>query len=141
MKLQNLTHVLIGILCIGLLPRAQAVVPAPDGGYPNFTTAEGTNALQNLATGAGNTGVGWRALFSAGDANFNTGLGAGALVLNTRDYNTGDGTAALLLNTTASQNTAVGTGALVFNDTGPLNTAVGYQALSANVSGLENTAI
>ena len=141
MKLQNLIHILIGILCIGFLPRAQAVVPAPDGGYPNFTTAEGTNALKNLTTGAANTGVGWRALFSAGDANFNTGVGAGALVLNTGDSNTAVGTAALLLNTTATQNTAVGTGALVFNDTGPLNTAVGYQALSANVSGLENTAI
>jgi hypothetical protein len=42
MKLQNLIHVLIGILCIGFLPRAQAVVPPPDGGYHNFTTAEGT---------------------------------------------------------------------------------------------------
>jgi trimeric autotransporter adhesin len=141
MKLQNLTHILMGIICIALLPRAQAVVPPPDGGYPNFTTAEGTNALQNLTTGAGNTGVGWRVLFSAGDANFNTGVGAGALVLNTGDSNTAVGTAALLLNTTASENTAVGTGALVFNDTGPLNTAVGYQALYANVSGLENTAI
>ena len=42
MKLQNLIHILIGIVCIGLLPGAQAVVPPPDGGYPNFTTAEGT---------------------------------------------------------------------------------------------------
>ena len=141
MKLHNLIHILIGILCIGFLPRGQAVVPPPDGGYPNFTTAEGTNALQNLTTGAGNTGVGWRALFSVGGANFNTGVGAGALVLNTGESNTAVGTAALLLNTTATQNTAVGTGALVFNSTGPLNTAVGYQALSANVSGLENTAM
>ena len=45
MKLQNLTNMLMGILCIGLLPRAQAVVPPPDGGYPNFNTAEGQNAL------------------------------------------------------------------------------------------------
>ncbi len=141
MKLQNLTHVLIGILCIGLLPRAQAVVPPPDGGYSNLTTAEGTNALQNLTSGAANTGVGWRALFSAGAADYNTGVGAGALVLNTGDSNTAVGTAALLLNSNGTQNTAVGTGALVLNDTGPLNTAVGYQALFANVSGLENTAI
>jgi hypothetical protein len=133
--------IILTLLCFGLLPRAQGVVPLPDGGYPNFTTAEGTNALQNLTTGAGNTGVGWRALFSVGDANFNTGVGAGALVLNTGDSNTAVGTAPLLLNTTASQNTAVGTGALVFNATGPLNTAVGYQALFANVGGLENTAI
>src|SRR6476620_5992393 len=141
MKRQNLIHILIGTLCIGFLPRAQAVVPAPDGGYPNFTTAEGTNALKNLTTGAANTGVGWRALFSAGASNCNTGVGAGTLVLNTGESNTAVGTAALLLNTTATQNTAVGTGALVFNSTGPLNTAVGYQALSANVSGLENTSM
>jgi hypothetical protein len=41
MKLQNLIHILIGIVCIGLLPKAQAVVPAPDGGYPGANTAEG----------------------------------------------------------------------------------------------------
>ena len=28
--------------CFGLSPIAQAVVPPPDGGYPAFTTAEGT---------------------------------------------------------------------------------------------------
>src|SRR6476646_10766668 len=144
MKPQNLAYILIGIACFGLLPQMQAapqVVPAPDGCYPGFTTAEGCQALQNLTTGAGNTGVGWRSLFSAGASNFNTGVGAGTLVLNTGESNTAVGTAALLLNTTATQNTAVGTGALLFNSTGPLNTAVGYQALSANVSGLENTAM
>ena len=108
MKLQNVIHILVGILCIGLFPNAQALSPPPDGGYPNFTTAEGTNALQNLTTGAGNTGVGWRALFSAGDANFNTGVGVGALLLNTGDSNTAVGTAALLLNTTGSGNVCVG---------------------------------
>jgi hypothetical protein len=39
--------------CFALSPGAQAVVPAPDGGYRGFTTAEGTQALQNLTTGAG----------------------------------------------------------------------------------------
>jgi hypothetical protein len=29
----------------------QAVVPPPDGGYPNFNTAEGEDALFNLTTG------------------------------------------------------------------------------------------
>jgi alkanesulfonate monooxygenase SsuD/methylene tetrahydromethanopterin reductase-like flavin-dependent oxidoreductase (luciferase family) len=33
MKLQNLIHILIGIVCIGFLPGAQGVVPAPDGGF------------------------------------------------------------------------------------------------------------
>jgi hypothetical protein len=36
-------------------PNAPAVVPPPDGGYPNFTTAEGTKALQSLTAGSGNT--------------------------------------------------------------------------------------
>jgi hypothetical protein len=45
MKLQNLIHIVIGIVCIGLLPRAQAVVPPPDGGYPGGNTAVGQNAL------------------------------------------------------------------------------------------------
>ena len=139
MKLQNLTHMLIGILCIGLLPRAQAVVPLPDGGYPNFTTAEGTNALQSLTTGAGNTGVGWRALFADTTASFNTGLGAGALLLNQADSNTAVGAVALLLNTTGTGNTANGASALLHNDTGSFNTAVGNLALSNNTTGTFNS--
>ena len=46
-------------------PNAFGVVPAPDGGYPNFTTAEGENALLSLTTGAGNTAVGSFSLESA----------------------------------------------------------------------------
>ena len=141
MKLQNLTHLLIGIVCIGLLPRAQAVVPPPDGGYPNLTTAEGTNALQSLTTGAANTGVGWYSLFSAGEANYNTGVGAGALALNNGDSNTAFGTVALFLNTTGTFNTAVGTGALLNNNDGNTNTAIGYNALPNNTTGTQNTTI
>jgi len=98
MKRQNLIHILIGIVCIGLFPNAQAVVPPPDGGYPNFTTAEGTKALQSLTTGAANTAVGWFSLKTVTTGSFNTGVGAGTLVLNTGDENTAIGTAALLLN-------------------------------------------
>ena len=35
----------LALVCCGILPVAQAVVPPPDGGYPGFNTAEGTNAL------------------------------------------------------------------------------------------------
>ena len=136
MKLQNLIHILMGIVCIGLLPSAQAVLPPPDGCYPGFTTAEGCQTLQNLTTGSGNTGVGWRSLFSVGDGSFNTGVGAGALVLNTNDNNTAVGAVALLLNTTGSDNTAVGTAALETNSTDGGNTAVGAFALLANTAGL-----
>ena len=119
----------------------QAVVPPPDGGYPNFTTAEGTKALQNLTIGAANTGVGWYALFSVTTAGFNTALGAGTLALNTADSNTAVGTAALLLNTIGTDNTATGVAALGFNDIGSENTTNGAFALSSNTTGDFNTAI
>ena len=141
MKLQNLTHILIGILCIGLFPRAQAVVPPPDGGYPNFTTAEGTNALFSLTTGSANTAVGWFSLFSNAEGDFNTAAGAGALLFNTADENTALGTAALLFNTTGSANTASGAAALLNNIDGLENTAVGASALSTHTTGNTNTAI
>jgi hypothetical protein len=140
MKLQNLTHILIGILCIGLLPRAQAVVPPPDGGYPNFTTAEGTKALQSLTAGAANTAVGWYSLFSNAGGSFNTATGAGSLLFNTADQNTAFGAAALLFNTTGINNTAVGAAALSNNTTADGNTANGAFALFSNTEGVVNTA-
>ena len=131
---------LVALACFGLLPTTQAVSPAPDGCYPNYTTAEGCNALQFLAGGFGNTGVGWYSLYLAGDSNFNTGVGGGALALNNGDSNTAVGAAALLLNTTGTLNTAVGTDALVHNDIGSYNNAVGAFALFNNTTGYENTA-
>jgi hypothetical protein len=141
MKTNILSLVLIPLFAYSLCsPRAQAVTPAPDGCYPGFTTAEGCNALQSLTTGAGNTGLGWRSLFLNTTGNFNTALGAGALVLNNGDSNTATGAAALLLNTTGTDNTANGTDALVYNDTGSFNTAVGAFALTNNTAS-GNTAV
>jgi hypothetical protein len=114
--------------------------PTPDPCYPNFTTAEGCDALSFLTTGAGNTALGWRSLFLDTTGSFNTGVGGGALALNNADSNTAVGAAALLLNTTGTQNTAVGTDALVFNDSGSSNTATGYFALMNNTTGGSNTA-
>src|SRR5437867_10241597 len=91
----SLSLIVLVLACFGLLPRMQAVSPAPDGCYPGFTTAEGCNALNALTTGAGNTAVGWYSLFLNGAANYNTGVGAGALALNTGDSNTAVGTAAM----------------------------------------------
>ncbi|HEU0207886.1 MAG TPA: NF038122 family metalloprotease, partial [Candidatus Udaeobacter sp.] len=59
--------------------------PSPDPCYPNYTTAEGCNALGSLSTGAGNTALGWQSLFVDTTGSFNTAVGAGALVLNTAD--------------------------------------------------------
>jgi hypothetical protein len=98
--------VLLALAFLALSPIAQAVSPAPDGGYPNFTTAEGQNALLHLTTGAANTAVGWFSLDSITTGSFNTAVGAGTLLSNTGDENTAVGTAALLLNT-ASGNTGL----------------------------------
>src|SRR5215471_5882903 len=83
------------LACIQASPFARAVVPAPDGGYPNFTTAEGTQALQNLTSGAANTATGWYSLFANTEGSYNTAMGAGALLFNNADSNTAIGVAAL----------------------------------------------
>jgi hypothetical protein len=130
-----------GVLaCFGLLPKALAVVPAPDGGYPGFNTAEGQNALFSLATGVANTGVGWYSLWSNTEGSFNTALGAGTLPVNTAEGNTATGAGALLSNTTGEHNTGSGGFALFSNTTGVANTADGYEALLANTTGSYNTA-
>ncbi len=143
-EIQKATPVLLVAVvlgCFGLSPSAHAVVPAPDGCYPGFTTAEGCAALNSLTTGAGNTGVGWRSLFLNTTGSFNTALGTGALVLNNGDSNTATGAAALLLNTTGHDNTAAGVNALASNTTGPTNTAMGVGALSSNTFGGGSTAV
>ena len=132
--------IFFAILCIGLLPNSQAVNPPPDGGYPGFNTAEGTNALNNLNTGQGNTAIGWFSLSSTTDGSFNTGVGAGTLALNMGDQNTATGVAALLLNTTGSFNTANGALVLSNNTEGDFNTATGEAALFLNTTGNSNTA-
>jgi Chaperone of endosialidase len=128
-------------LALRVAPTAFGVVPPPDGGYPNFTTAEGHNALKNLTTGSANTAVGWFSLGSLTTGSFNTATGAGALLFNTADQNTAFGAAALLFNTIGADNVAIGAQALVFNSDGDFNTAVGTQALSSNTIGLSNTAV
>jgi len=131
----------LALLYCWILPVAQAVVPPPDGGYPNFTTAEGTKALQNLTTGAGNTGVGWYSLFSVTATGFNTGVGAGTLALNIAAENTAIGAGALLSNTTGYANTANGASALIHNSTGFENAAFGTNALFDNTDGDDNVAV
>jgi hypothetical protein len=133
--------IILALLCFSLLPQAQAVVPPPDGGYPNFNTAEGQNALNSLTSGVGNTGVGFRSLFANTTGNLNTASGAGTLLLNTGDNNTATGALALLSNTTGVASTANGALALLSNTTGANNTAVGERALRNNNTGGFNTAI
>jgi Chaperone of endosialidase len=134
----RLGFILITLLlaCFALSQRAQGVVPPPPGGYPNFTTAAGDNALRALTSGVGNTAIGNFSLFSVTTGGFNTAVGAGALDLNTADNNTATGAAALLFNITGIENTANGTAALESNDSGSNNTAIGAFALFSNTGGV-----
>jgi hypothetical protein len=138
--IQSLGIVILTFVGFALSDRAKALVPPPDGGYPNFNTAEGQNALFSLTTGVANTAVGWFSLKSNVDASFNTGVGAGALLFNTADENTAVGAAVLLFNTTGSGNTAVGSTALFNNNIGNFNTATGSDALRQNTTGGTNVA-
>ena len=145
-RLKIFTTVLSVLACCAFLPQMQAQLPAeipgnPDGCYPAFTTAEGCNALHQLFGGLGNTAVGWYSNFLAGDASFNTGVGAGTLALTSRtgagtegNSNTAVGTAAMILNLSGSRNTAVGTNTLVNNMIASENNAVGFFALDNNDS-------
>jgi hypothetical protein len=132
------------LVCFALSPQARAVIPAPDGGYPNENTAEGTDALFSLNTGSGfgNTAVGFDALFSTVSGVANTAVGVQALQANTDGpNNVAVGFGALERNTTGQSNTAVGTNALAANTSGSVNTAVGIAALSGNSTGFQNTAV
>src|SRR5438132_6230507 len=57
-KSSNLILMPIVIIALALSSKAQAVSPAPDGGYPGGNTAEGQNALFSLTSGTYNTAVG-----------------------------------------------------------------------------------
>jgi hypothetical protein len=154
------------LVCFAVSPTARAVLPAPDGGYPNANTAEGDNALFSLTSGFGNTAngadalfgntsgsrntaVGTEALFSNSAGGDNTATGVSALHNNTTgNNNTADGLFALYSNTTSHDNTAVGSQALTNNTGfvtgaggGSFNTAIGSQAVFSNTTGFDNTAV
>ena len=133
----------IGLLlaCFEFSPKAQAVVPPPDGGYAGGNTAEGQNALQSLTSGGYNAAIGWLSLRSLTTGSFNTGVGAATLALNLGEENTATGAGALLSNTTGASNTAIGGFALLSNVDASRNTAVGSRALFAHTIGAYNNAV
>jgi hypothetical protein len=152
MKKRNIIAVLFALVGFGLCQQLQAA-PAPETPDPgavggSLNTADGTNALGNVTTGAGNSAFGWFSLLSNSTGNFNTGVGAGTLVLNNGDpaadegiNNTAVGAAALLFNTTGSDNNAVGALALFNHATGFFNQALGHSALFSTVGGSQNIAV
>ena len=148
----------LALVCFGLSDAIRAVTPAPDGGYANDNTAEGTKALFSLTTGLSNTANGAFALQfnTTGDGNTATGVlalenntsgccntadGINTLVFNTTgNGNKATGYLALYSNATGTLNTATGASTLEFNRTGDNNTATGQSALSSNTTGSGNTA-
>jgi len=83
---KNFTTIIVSavaLVCFGLVVKAQAVSPPPDGGYAGNNTAEGTNALFSLTSGIDNAGLGFQALFHNTTGNFNTAEGFRALFSNT----------------------------------------------------------
>src|SRR6266550_4261276 len=129
---------IVPVFLIALSLTAQAVVPAPDGGYPRQNTAEGAGALLSLTTGGFNTAVGYLSLQGNTTGSGNTATGAGALTFNTTgDHNTASGTSALFLNDTGNNNTAFGWRAGSSQTTGSNNIYIGAEV--AGVAGESNT--
>ena len=144
MKIRKIifTTVLSALVCFGLLPGAQAVEPAaPDTALAGGNTADGQGALFSLTTGFYNSAFGLDSVLSITDASFDTGIGAGALLLDIAGSNTAVGAGALLTNSTGSDNNAFGTFALFNSTTGFFNNAVGHEALFSNVDGSQNNAL
>ena len=156
------------VVCLALCQQLQAA-PSPEtpdpGAKPLSNTADGDSALLSVTSAATfNSAFGFFSLLVNTDADFNTGIGAGALLLNNANENTGVGAGALLTNSnginntacgtfalfssvgtgtvgTGSFNNAVGANSLLFNNDGDSNNALGESALFNNVHAAANTAI
>src|SRR4030095_12780852 len=82
-KITILPFLIALLLCFGVSPTAQAVTPAPDGGYPGQHTAEGEDALFSLIVdpdcgeSCANTAIGFHALYSDTTGSYNTAVGDG----------------------------------------------------------------
>jgi hypothetical protein len=129
--------ILSALVCFALLPKVQAT-PAPETPDPgavggSLNTADGSNALGSVSTGAANSAFGWFSLVSDTDASFNTAVGAGTLLFNNAGSNTAVGAAALLFNTGLA-NTALGVSAGINNDTGSNNIYIGDTGVSGEAN-------
>ncbi len=127
--------ILSALACFAFLPSGRA-----DDPVTLSNTADGDLALAGLTTGIYNSAFGFYALLSNADANFNTGIGAGVLLVNTASENTAVGAGALFSNVDGSDNNAVGAFALFNNVSGSFNNAHGRDAL-LNSTGDQNNAM
>src|SRR6266496_2117816 len=145
MKLRKIifTTAMSALVCFGLCQQVRSATDTPDpgGSLPVSNTADGQGALLSLTTGLYNSAFGFLSVLSLSDANFDTGVGAGALLVDNGGQNTAVGAGALFSNTTGSPNTAVGAFAMFFNVDGSSNAAVCNEALELNVSAFTNVAV
>src|SRR5438876_3448625 len=136
MKIRKIifTTALSALVCLGLCQQVQSATDTPDpgGSLPTSNTADGQGALNSLTTGLYNSAFGFLSVLSLSDGNFDTGVGAGALLVDNGGQNTAVGAGALFSNTDADNNTATGAFALFSNVIASSNTAVGSQALQNN---------
>jgi trimeric autotransporter adhesin len=135
------TTVLSALVCFGLCQQVQSATDTPDPGpLTASNTADGQSALGTLTTGLYNSAFGFLSLLSNTDANFNTGVGAGVLLVSTASENAAVGAGALFSNVDGSDNNAFGTFALFTNISGSFNNAVGRNSL-LNSTGEQNNAM
>src|SRR2546423_2256389 len=150
--------VLSALVCFGLCQQVQSATDTPDpGSVPTSNTADGQGALGSLTTGLYNSAFGFLSVLSLSDANFDTGVGAAALLVDNGGTNTAVGAGALLNNSDGADNNAVGAFALfnnvsgffnnahgrncLLNSTGNQNNAMGDDAMESNTTGSFNTAV
>src|SRR5881392_1289037 len=101
------TTALSALVCFGLCQQVQSATDTPDpGSLPTSNTADGQGALGSLTTGLYNSAFGFLSVLSLSDANFDTGVGAGALLVDNGGENTAVGDGGLFSNTTGTSNTA-----------------------------------
>src|SRR6266481_2118847 len=133
--------VLSALVCFGLCQQVRSATDTPDpGSLPTSNTADGQGALGSLTTGFYNSAFGYLSVLSVSDASFDTGVGAGALLVDNGGTNTAVGAGALFSNSTGSDNNAFGTFALFNNIDGTFNNAHGRNAL-LNSQGDQNNAM
>ncbi|MBU1046256.1 tail fiber domain-containing protein [Patescibacteria group bacterium] len=102
------------------------------GNLGQYNSFIGYEAGKNI-TSSWNTGVGWKALMSATNAERNSAFGYYSLFSNSSgSRNASFGYVALSSNTTGNYNTAFGSNALTYNQTGSSNVAIGQEAGSGS---------
>ena len=138
---------------------------ANEDGNNRYNTALGKNTLFNCSYGGHNVAIGNNTLTNyteydavavgdsalhyngsniilSPDAQFNTAIGAKALLYNDQGHtNTAIGYNALKENISGDGNTAVGVKALLNNFVGESNTVIGAEAMEENESGQKNVSI